>query len=233
MQSQQVTLSLNASKTITNPNKGKLTMKKQMKTMRDARGNDVPVAYVAAYDKMKDKTIRQVYRVFVDARDALEKLVKYSIERLNALADCKESLGEKGNFSARSFDGLIEAGIRQNYTITLDERVIKARELMMGYVAKELGPMGDKAYVVKKLVEAAFKTDRKGFLSRSKISELLSLNVNDPSWNEGAVILREALTTQKGKRYLYVATRARVEDEFKPIRLDIADCWPDDEKEVS
>lgn len=201
-------------------------MKKQMKTMRDARGNNVPVAYVSDYDKQKDKTVRQIHKVFVDARDALEKVVEFAVGKLNTLAGAKESLGEKGNFAARSFDGLIEAGIRQSYTISLDERVIRARELMMGYVQKELGPMGDKAYVVKKLVEAAFKVDSKGFLSRSKIAELLSLKVNDEDWNAGAAILREAMATQKGKRYLYVSVRARVEDDFKPIRLDIADCWP-------
>ena len=199
---------------------------KPMKTMRDARGNDVPVQYVSAYDKQKDKTVRRLHKAFVEARKDLEAVVKVAIAELNALAGAKESLGEKGNFAARSFDGLIEAGIRQSYTISLDERVIKARELMMGYVKKELGPMGDKAYVVKKLVEAAFKVDSKGFLSRSKITELLSLKVNDEDWNAGAAILREAMATQKGKRYLYVNVRARVEDDFKPIRLDISDCWP-------
>ena len=201
-------------------------MKKQMKTMRDARGNDVPVAYVSAYDKQKDKTVRQLHKMFVESRAALEDVVKFAIEKLNALAGAKESLGAKGNFAARSFDGLVEAGIRQSYSISLDERVIKARELMMGYVAKELGGLGDKAYVVKKLVEAAFKVDSKGFLSRSKITELLSLRVADAGWNEGAAILREAMTAQKGKRYLYVGVRRRVEDDFKPIRLDISDCWP-------
>lgn len=201
-------------------------MKKQMKTMRDARGNDVPVAYVSAYDKQKDKTVRQLHKMFVESRAALEDVVKFAIEKLNALAGAKESLGAKGNFAARSFDGLVEAGIRQSYSISLDERVIKARELMMGYVAKELGGLGDKAYVVKKLVEAAFKVDSKGFLSRSKIAELLSLRVADAGWNEGAAILREAMTAQKGKRYLYLGVRARVEDDFKPIRLDISDCWP-------
>ncbi|MBR4523772.1 MAG: DUF3164 family protein [Kiritimatiellae bacterium] len=199
---------------------------KPMKTMRDARGNDVPVQYVSMYDKQKDKTVLKIRKAFLEAREVLEKVVKFAIGELNVLAGAKESLGAKGNFAARSFDGLVEAGIRQSYSISLDERVIRARELMMGYVAKELGSLGDKAYVVKKLVEAAFKVDSKGFLSRSKITELLSLRVNDAGWNEGAAILREAMTAQKGKRYLYVGVRARVEDDFKPIRLDIADCWP-------
>jgi len=33
---------------------------KTMKTMTDARGQQVPVSYIAAYDKAKDRTVRSI-----------------------------------------------------------------------------------------------------------------------------------------------------------------------------
>ena len=82
------------------------------------------------------------------------------------------------------------------------------------------------------MIEAAFKPDRNGFLPRSEINKLLSYHVNDATWNEGVQLLREAIVTEAGKRYLKVAQRATLQDDFRPLRLDIADCWPEEESEV-
>ena len=199
------------------------------RTMRDAMGNDVPVNYVKAQDKLRDRNVRRVLARFLKARKALEKLVKDSLQDIQEISSSREKVAQKGNFSARSFDGLVEVAVTQQWTITLDESVIKARELMLGHIAKELGSMGDKAYVVKKIVEAAFKTDSRGFLSRTKIHELLALNVKDPDWEEGARILKDAMRANKGKRYLRCMTRASTQRDFKGILLDIADCWPDEQ----
>ena len=79
------------------------------------------------------------------------------------------------------------------------------------------------------MIEAAFKVDRLGFLPRSEVAKLLSYKVNDASWNEGADILRQAQTTERGKQYLIIETRPSLQKDFAPIRLDIADCWPEAE----
>ena len=113
-------------------------MAKQVTTMRDSNGNDIPLKYVSKYDKAKDRAVRKVLARFLHAREMLERVVAETIAELEALADTKEKLGAKGNFSARSFDGLIQVSIRQQYNIFLDERVVKARELMLGYVEKVL-----------------------------------------------------------------------------------------------
>ena len=106
-------------------------MATQIKTMRDSHGQLVPVKYVAPYDKLRDKITRRIKARFLKARAALEAVVSDCIADLDELAACKESLGAKGNFQARSFDALIQVSIRQQYNILLDERVVRARELML------------------------------------------------------------------------------------------------------
>ena len=34
--------------------------KKQVATMRDSNGNDIPLKYVSKYDKAKDKAVRKI-----------------------------------------------------------------------------------------------------------------------------------------------------------------------------
>lgn len=195
-------------------------------TMRDANGNDVPLRYVCAYDRARDRAVRRIMARFLKARATLERVVAESVADLAALAQTKASLGEKGNFSARSFDGLIQASIRQQYSILLDERVVRARELMLGYVERVLAKVGgNDAAALRLIVAEAFKANAQGFLSTGKVMSLIRMEIDDPDWREAKRILQEAVRPQKGKRYLVCERRQNAQEDFRPIRLDIADCW--------
>lgn len=202
-------------------------MAKPITTMRDANGQDVPVKYVSKYDKLRDKITRRIEARFRKARAALEAVVRESIADLDELAKCKESLGEKGNFRARSFDALIQVSIRQQYNILLDERVVRARELMLGYVEGVLAKIGgNDAQALKLIVAEAFKANAQGFLSTGKIMSLLRMEIDNADWREAKRILQDAIKPQKGKRYLACEVRKSTQADFRQIRLDIADCWP-------
>ena len=209
-------------------------MAKTINTMRDSNGNDIPLKYVSRYDKARDKAVRRILGRFLRARQMLEGVVADCIADLNELAATKESVGEKGNFSARSFDGLIQASIRQQYNIFLDERVVKARELMLGYVEKVLAKVGgNDAAALRLIIAEAFKANAQGFLSTGKIMSLLRMEIDNADWREAKRILQESIKPQKGKRYLVCERRASTQGDFRPIRLDIADCWPDEAERSS
>lgn len=208
-------------------------MATKQKIWIDGRGQQVPSSYVTAYDKARDKAVRHVLAGALKLRAQMEAFMRDAIATMSGLAGTKEKLGKRGNFSARSFDALIEVAIRQQWHIRFDERVAKARELMLDYATRELARAGDGAFLLQQMIEAAFKVDRLGFLPRTEVAKLLSYNVNDAGWNEGAAILRQAQTTERGKRFLSVECRRSLQDDFRPVRLDIADCWPQEESEVS
>ena len=201
-------------------------MAKQQKKWIDGRGQEVPAGYVSKYDKARDKAVRHVVAGAQKLRAQMEAFMADAVTTMNGLAGLKDDLGTRGNFSARSFDALIQVSIRQQWHIRFDERVAKARELMLDYANRELESAGEGAYLLKQMIEAAFKVDRLGFLPRSEVAKLLSYKVNDANWNAGADILRQAQTTEKGKQYLTIETRPSLQKDFAPIRLDIADCWP-------
>lgn len=209
-------------------------MAKTVNTMRDSNGNDVPLKYVSKYDKARDKAVRRVLSRFLKAREMLEQVVAESIADLQALAATKESVGAKGNFSARSFDGLIQCAIRQQYNIYLDERVVRARELMLGYVEGVLGKVGgNDAAALRLIIAEAFKANAQGFLSTGKVMSLLRMEIDNADWREAKRILQEAIKPQKGKRYLVCERRSSTQGDFEAVRLDIADCWPEDSEQVA
>ena len=202
-----------------------------MKTMTDVNGQEVPVKYVSAYDKARDSITRRIFTKFKSQRAALEKLVAESVVLLDELKGGKDKHGVKGNFSARSFDGLIQVSIRQKYNIILDERVVRARELMLEYVNSILNRVeGVDVSALKLLVDAAFKANSQGFLSTGKVLSLLRMEVKSEKWREAKEILQNALMPQKGKQYLVCEVRKSAQDDFSAIRLDLADCWPSDEE---
>ena len=61
--------------------------KKQVATMRDSNGNDIPLKYVSKYDKAKDKAVRKILARFVKARHALESVVAETVAELGVLGD--------------------------------------------------------------------------------------------------------------------------------------------------
>ena len=207
-------------------------MAKQHKIWIDGRGQEVPSSYVTPYNKARDNAVRHVLAGALKLRAQMEAFMSDAVATMNGLADVKESLGKRGNFSARSFDALIQVSISQRWHIRFDERVAKARELMLDYANRELERAGDGAFLLSQMIEAAFKVDRLGFLPRTEVAKLLSYKVDDASWNAGADILRQAQTTERGKRYLTIEERRSLQDDFRAIRLDLADCWPQEESEV-
>ena len=204
-------------------------MNKQPKIWIDRDGKVVPAKYVPKFDKERDAVSQRIHKRFLEERKRLEQLVVDSIADLDALMKLKESVGAKGNFQTSSFDGLIQVEIRQQYNIQLDERVAKARELMLDYVKSEIARLDKKnTDFLRKVVEDAFRADARGYLPISAILKLTRYEVKDARWNEARGILQDAMKPVPGKRYLNCAVRNTTQQEFRTIRLDLADCWPED-----
>ena len=199
---------------------------KQEKLWVDLKGDTVPARYVSKFDKARDAVSRRIHKRFVDERKRLEQLVKDCIADLDGLMKLKDSVGLKGNFQTSSFDGNIQVSIDQQYNIQLDERVAKARELMLEYVNSELSRLDKDTTFLRKLVEDSFRANAKGYLPIASILKLTRYEVKDARWNEARGILQDSMRPVPGKRYLNCRIRASRQHDFQTIRLDLADCWP-------
>lgn len=204
-------------------------MAKTTKTMKDWNGNLIPLKYVPQFDRERDRVARRVLERYQKARKVLEAVVADSLAEIDGLMKLKEKLGVKGNFQLQSFDGCIQVSIRQQYNIMLDERVARARELMLDYVNGILAEVkGVDVTVLRRLIETAFRANRQGVLPTTKIFELMRMEVEDARWNEARKLLQDAIKPQRGKRYLACETRKSTQGDFRPISLNLNDCWPEE-----
>jgi hypothetical protein len=201
-------------------------------TMTDAMGNQVPVRYVSKYDKARDAGVRRILARWMKARAYLEQVMADSLADLGKIAIARDSAGipsgEKGNLQVSSFDGLTTVGINVRYEIHLDERVVKARELMLDYarsLAEKLG--GDDAQALLALIDEAFQATKSGALSVARVLSLMRREIKAPQWIEAKRLLSDSMETRRGKSYLRVESRSDRQQSPVPVRLDIADCWPE------
>lgn len=201
---------------------------KTEKVWIDIKGDTVPARYVSKFDKARDAVSRRIHKRFTEERKRLELLVKDCIADLDELMKLKASVGVKGNFQTSSFDGNIQVSIDQQYTVQLDERVAKARELMLEYANSELARLDKGTTFLRKVVEESFRANAKGFLPVASILKLMRYEVKDERWNEARGILQDAMRPVPGKRYLNCRVRESRQHDFRTIRLDVADCWPAD-----
>ncbi len=203
-----------------------------MKTMTNAMGDVVPVKYVPKYDRARDAVVKKIHARFVKARAALEALVVDCLKDIDSLKAFKDSGamgGAKGNISLTSFDGLVTIQVKQNYCIRLDERVIKARELMFDYAKKIAGQVeGNDGAALLEIIKGAFEANKQGALPYAKVLGLLKLNINAPAWVEAKQLLTDAIKPEKGKRYLHCVVKRDRQHDGQMIRLDLADCFPCD-----
>ena len=191
-----------------------------------------PVLHVSKYDRTRDAAVRRIYARFLKARTALEKVMDESLSDLESVAKARGEAGidtgAKGNIQVSSFDGLITVGLNVRYDIHLDERVVRARELMFACARRIAAKLNsEEAKLLEVLIDEAFQPTRSGALPVSRVLSLMRREVNDPEWKEAKKLLAESMETRRGKSYLRVEARPDRQHDPVPVRLDIADCWPE------
>lgn len=206
--------------------------KPKSKIWIDAAGNEVPETYVPISKRKIEKKIRAIHKRFKEARVILEKLVRETLEDIEGikairLGELLVPVAEKGNFQICSFDGSIRISLDQQYNIVMDDRVSVARDLMLNFIkgiTTKLG--GQDAATILALINEAFKANRSGGLSVSRVLSLLNLEISAPEWEQACDILRDSLSTNRGKQYLNCAERPSPQHDYENIRLDLPSCWP-------
>jgi len=212
----------------------KKASKRTSKLWVDNLGREVPASYVPRYDKLRDRAVRKVHAAWVKQRQALEQCLAMSVKELNAVLkarskDTKMTLAEKGNFQVSSFDGSIVVSMEQNYRILLDDRVKEAQAIMEAYADKLISKIeGLDAQALAILIRGAFSAQAGGTLSTAKVMQLCRMDIPAADWQRARQLLYASMQPIKGKQYLRVGMRASIQHKYEYLRLDIADCWPEE-----
>lgn len=193
-------------------------------------GEIVPVAWVPAYDKLRDRKVRQVVKLYQAERERLEELMVKSLAVVQEIMQARgNGIAERGNFQVSSFDNLMRIEIVTRYKIELDDRALKAKQMMLAYINECMADVknSDQRIAMMQIITDAFTPASGGCLRANMVVRLLNYKIRAKAWQDACEVLRQAMQTNRVKSYINVSTRGTHQDEWSVIRLDIADCWPE------
>ena len=187
-------------------------MSKQEKTvpegyMRNAQGNLVPAENVRPLDKLRDELVRDIFlqaeshaadiRAFkCDCHDRIEEFAGLAAQEYNAPIG-----GEKGNITLHSYDGGIRIIRAKSDRIVFNEQIAVGRRKILACVKR--WAEGANAHLIT-IVNNAFKTDKDGHLSQTKIISLFQYDIADGEWNDAIRAIKDSMQVVDTKTYLRI-----------------------------
>jgi hypothetical protein len=193
----------------------------------DANGSLVPVAKIKDIDKDRTRTVKELCEAAKVERSRLAGFKLSAVERLQAFeARSAAEYGVvmrgtrgKGNVTVTTFDGQYKIVRQVQDTITFDERLQVAKELIDQCIQE--WSKGSKAEI-KALVNNAFQVDKAGKISTTRVLGLRSININDAKWLEAMKAIGDSMQIASSKSYMRFYERDAHTGEYYPISLDVA-----------
>ncbi len=193
--------------------------------MEDGKGALWPVDAVKDIDKTRDGLVKEIV---AKARKQSEELARFKaavfgdIEAFIQLSGEKYGVnmgGKKGNVSLLSFDGRYKIQRAVAETLTFDERLQVAKELIDQCIHEWSNGARSE---IRALVNDAFQVDKEGRVNTARILSLRRLDIQDEKWLTAMQAIGESIQVAGSKTYFRVYERVGDTDQYKAIVLDIA-----------
>lgn len=193
--------------------------------MEDGKGALWPVDSVKDIDKTRDSLVKEIV---AKARRQSEELARFKaavfgdIEAFIQLSGEKYGVnmgGKKGNVSLLSFDGRYKIQRAVAETLTFDERLQVAKELIDQCIHEWSNGARSE---IRALVNDAFQVDKEGRVNTARILSLRRLDIQDEKWLTAMQAIGESIQVAGSKTYFRVYERVGDTDQYKAIVLDIA-----------
>ena len=193
--------------------------------MRNAKGALMPVELVKTADKLEDETVRKVL-AFAEALSAqITRFKTHTFADLNAFQSLLEQEygaragGEKGNVTFQSYDGLMKVQVQIADLIEFGPQLQEAKKLIDECLV-EWG--AESRPEIRALVNRVFNVEKAGQINKAELFALLRMDIEDERWVRGMDAIRDAIRVTGTKEYVRFYRRARPQDRFEPVTIDLA-----------
>ncbi len=197
--------------------------KSKTEYMTDCQGRLVPLSMVKDIDKLRDQTIKSLYDKFKVKADDIKNFRQEMHNELMTFAELSAEQygvklgGKKGNISITSFDGSIRIEISNNDILDFNEQLQTARELISDCINR--WSEGSRPEI-RVLIDDAFKTDKRGMVSASRVLGLRRLNIEDTSWQTAMRAITDSLHIVSSRKYIRFYVRD-AEGKYQLQSLDL------------
>ncbi|MEO0496290.1 MAG: DUF3164 family protein [Pseudomonadota bacterium] len=193
--------------------------------MADAKGQLVPVETIKPQHKLEDEAVRKIVHF---ARDLSDQIGRFRGHTMTDLGEFDALLqqefkqtkgGKKGNRTYQTFDGLMKVTVQVADFIDFGPQLQVAKSLMDECLTEW---SEDARPEIRAIITRAFNTDKEGQVNRAEIFMLLRLDIDDPRWIKAMEAIRDAMRVTGSKEYVRFYERARIEDRWQAITIDLA-----------
>lgn len=191
----------------------------------DAKGRLVPVSLIEPIDQQRDEVVTEIVTKAKVMQAAMRQFKGYVLSEVQAFVDLsaeeydKELGGIKGNVQLVSFDGRYKIVRAVAESITFDERLQVAKELIDKCIKR--WSEGSRAEI-QVLVQDAFQTDKQGKINTARVLGLKRLAIEDHEWQQAMQAITDSIQTTGSKTYVRLYERIGDSEQFTPIPLDMA-----------
>jgi len=192
--------------------------------LKDVRGSLVPLGAVKEIDVLRNNLVLEIFSSSLDISRQLKEFkdkIMGDVKAFVALSADKYGVkwgGKKGNISLTSFDGEYKIMLAVQETITFDERLQVAKELIDKCILK-WGKDANTNLMV--LVTDAFKVNKEGNVDTKRILGLKRYNIDDPDWLHAMDAIADSLSVSCSKEYIRIYRRIN-DDKYTQVLLDLA-----------
>jgi hypothetical protein len=187
-------------------------MSKQIKTLRDHNGFDVPVTAIGKIDLKKNQTAIKIAEKFKEMAVRLQNLKDFAFDAADEIYELQLKAYEidgrdvermKGNFTFFSYDKRFKVEVNIGQRLEFDDKINLAKAEIDEYL-KEITEGQNSDILI--IVNNAFTTVR-GKLDPKRILQLFSYQIKNVRWKKAMEILQDSITTNHSKRYIKVSER--------------------------
>jgi hypothetical protein len=194
-------------------------------TWRDESGAEVPIEYVSAVSRLKERSAATLVR---EAKMISQRLAKFKklVDKLSsdiftmAMRDYEVKAKGKGNFTWYNFDRSIKVEVSISERIEFDGLAIQAsKEKLDAFLSENLD---SKTEFLKQLVIDAFSTSG-GKIDTKKVFQLMKYRskIKDQLFQEAINILEAGITKPDSKTYFRIWERDK-SGEYKLVDLNFS-----------
>ncbi len=192
--------------------------------LTDAKGRLVPKGQIKEVDLLRHELVYEVVekakkrsKDIADFKKMIMGNIKSFIE-LSAEQYGQKYGGHKGNVTLTSFDGRYRVTIAIQDSISFDERLQVAKQLIDECIQKWSDGSRDEIRV---LVQDAFNVEKGQKLNTDRILGLRRLDIKDPKWKQAMDAISDSVTISSSKEHIRVHERDG-EGKYQQIRLDLS-----------
>lgn len=191
---------------------------------KDAQGRLVPVETIKEIDILRDELVQAIAGKAIDLGQEIAQYRQQSLNDIKAFVGLSVEKygvswgGRKGNITLNSYDGSLRVLIAVDETITFDERLQAAKQLIDECIVD--WSSGSRPEL-RAIINDAFSVDRVGRINTKRVLGLRRLEITDPKWQEAMRAISDSVLTVSSREYIRIYRRDE-DGVYQLVNLDIA-----------